>query len=484
MAESSVVRMFGRSLLLISLLSGPLTAQVYPTIYPPAPEGPFFLSATGHWYFRLAGLSGYLEGRDIAEAYGSYLVAISDANEQQWLLANFASSQADTFIGLNNAANPPNYAWDSGEPLTFVDWAPGQPTGFPPRFAQRIAGWVTTPEYFGSRAIVESEVPVVPSVPPLTCVPDPPNGILTWDASGFDTVRIYRSGLLLATVPASDQSFVDVATYGGGYVLIAENSVGTSLPARCNMTVPNTDYTLHIPDVIAPHPGPESIPILLDHTAGDLQGLSLGVCYDTASIDVIGAEEGSAVLAITPAGAAFFSFAMETGVGASIGMVFSLVPPLALLPPGTDQEIAVLSLEAAVAPPVSSTLQFCFEVGNPRVAVVVVVAGTSIIPLTVDGSITFVEPQFRRGDGNVDGAVDIADVLFLGLHLFDPTVNDYPCREACETNGDAQIDIADMVYTLSYLFISGPPPGAPFPDCGPDPEPETGFGCDAGANCP
>jgi hypothetical protein len=116
---------------------------------------------------------------------------------------------------------------------------------------------------------------------------------------------------------------------------------------------------------------------------------------------------------------------------------------------------------------------------------VVVVGGTSIVPQAIDGSITFEPiPQFRRGDGNVDGAVDIADVLFLGLRLFDATVNDYPCREACEVNGDAQVDIADMVYTLSYLFIAGPPPGAPFPECGEDPDPASGFGCELGSVCP
>ena len=63
-------------------------------------------------------------------------------------------------------------------------------------------------------------------------------------------------------------------------------------------------------------------------------------------------------------------------------------------------------------------------------------------------------------------------------------MNDYPCREACEANGDGAVNIADMVWILGYLFAGGPAPVAPFPDCGPDPEPETAFDCEFGTACP
>lgn len=64
----------------------------------------------------------------------------------------------------------------------------------------------------------------------------------------------------------------------------------------------------------------------------------------------------------------------------------------------------------------------------------------------------------RRGDCNSNGTVDIADPLFLGARLFDPAVNDFPCREACEVNDDGQINIADMITSFTYLFAGGPPP--------------------------
>ena len=74
-------------------------------------------------------------------------------------------------------------------------------------------------------------------------------------------------------------------------------------------------------------------------------------------------------------------------------------------------------------------------------------------------------------------------MIFLGTRLFTPA-DDYPCREACEANGSGVIDIADMVFIASYIFTGGPPPVAPFPDCGDDPEPEIGYGCNSPPVCP
>lgn len=39
---------------------------------------------------------------------------------------------------------------------------------------------------------------------------------------------------------------------------------------------------------------------------------------------------------------------------------------------------------------------------------------------------------------------------------------------AQDTNNDGTVDISDAVYQLAFLFISGPPLPAPFPDCGAD----------------
>ena len=73
-----------------------------------------------------------------------------------------------------------------------------------------------------------------------------------------------------------------------------------------------------------------------------------------------------------------------------------------------------------------------------------------------------------RGDVNVSGATDLADaVSILGqLFLGDET----RCFRAGNVNGDDEINIGDAVTILCFLFRGGPPPDAPYPDCGPNEE--------------
>jgi len=64
---------------------------------------------------------------------------------------------------------------------------------------------------------------------------------------------------------------------------------------------------------------------------------------------------------------------------------------------------------------------------------------------------------YIRGDVNRDRVVDIADAVYLINYLFisGPSPDIF---ESGDVNGDDQIDIADVVYLINYLFISGPEP--------------------------
>ncbi len=81
---------------------------------------------------------------------------------------------------------------------------------------------------------------------------------------------------------------------------------------------------------------------------------------------------------------------------------------------------------------------------------------------------------FLRGDTNRDQNVDIADAvatleyLFLGKKI--------TCQDAADTNDDGSLNIADPVFLLMYLFVDGAPPAEPWPDPGDDPTPD-GLGC-------
>ena len=56
-----------------------------------------------------------------AEAEGAYLVAINDATEQKWLEALYPE-KVFFWIGLRVPKKEASWQWDSGEPLTYVNW--------------------------------------------------------------------------------------------------------------------------------------------------------------------------------------------------------------------------------------------------------------------------------------------------------------------------------------------------------------------------
>lgn len=91
--------------------------------------------------------------------------------------------------------------------------------------------------------------------------------------------------------------------------------------------------------------------------------------------------------------------------------------------------------------------------------------------------------QFRRGDCNTDGGVDISDAAFLlnFLFVFGPAST---CDDACDSNDDGGVDISDAAYKLNFLFVPGsPPPLAPGATCGGDPTADS-IDCATYPGCP
>jgi hypothetical protein len=60
-----------------------------------------------------------------AEAENASLVAINDAAEQKWLSKIFG--HRPYWIGLTDYAKEGEWAWESGEPVSFTNWAPHEP---------------------------------------------------------------------------------------------------------------------------------------------------------------------------------------------------------------------------------------------------------------------------------------------------------------------------------------------------------------------
>ncbi len=89
-----------------------------------------------------------------------------------------------------------------------------------------------------------------------------------------------------------------------------------------------------------------------------------------------------------------------------------------------------------------------------------------VTPAFFDGTVTLtpVFHRFRRGDCNGDATLNIGDVIHVLNAVFG--IGTVPCLEACRTNADLFLDLADGIYLASYLFLQGPPPPSPFPNCG------------------
>lgn len=88
---------------------------------------------------------------------------------------------------------------------------------------------------------------------------------------------------------------------------------------------------------------------------------------------------------------------------------------------------------------------------------------------------TAVIGSFRRGDANWDGAVDIADAVFLLAAAFISGSPAPPCLDAADCNDDGSYDpILDSAVLLQSIFVPGSLPVAPpFSSCGGDPTPDT-----------
>lgn len=94
-----------------------------------------------------------------------------------------------------------------------------------------------------------------------------------------------------------------------------------------------------------------------------------------------------------------------------------------------------------------------------------------------------VPPEFRRGDADGDGDIDLTDpistlgALFLGA-------GGPPCSDAADVNDDGVLDLTDAVASLSYLFLGSFDIPAPGPlDCGSDPTPSGPLGCEGYPSC-
>ena len=214
---------------------------------------------------------------------------------------------------------------------------------------------------------------------------------------------------------------------------------------------------------------------------------SMSVEHDPAMLTVTGISE-SGVIALLAGGAGpdFFGTHLLAGSG-TLGCVFSYAmdTPIQFT---TDLEVACFEYDttgvlAGSDAGTTTMLEFASS-GDPQVFNTVIVGVDEIPAIGHSGTITLETDgagDFIRGDGNGDGAVNVADVVFNLDYLFQGGSSN--CLKAHDDNDDGTVNIADPVFSLTFQFQFGPIIPSPYPSCGSDPTSDE-LTCDLAIGCP
>ena len=76
--------------------------------------------------------------------------------------------------------------------------------------------------------------------------------------------------------------------------------------------------------------------------------------------------------------------------------------------------------------------------------------------------------KFSRGDANGDAKINVTDGVIVAQNIFATKLVLFDCKDMLDVNDDGALNTADPVYLLTYSFLKGPAPAAPFKSCGTD----------------
>ncbi|MBL9118435.1 MAG: hypothetical protein JNL80_00805 [Phycisphaerae bacterium] len=116
-------------------------------------------------HYRLASPGSFLESSSFLSASGLGWTAIQNASENTWLSWNMSANvpgfaPIPVRIGLNDMAREGKYLWESGEPVSFLSWAPGEPNNLGNEDSTELFGanglWKDVPDASPMFAVGES----------------------------------------------------------------------------------------------------------------------------------------------------------------------------------------------------------------------------------------------------------------------------------------------------------------------------------------
>ncbi len=209
-----------------------------------------------------------------------------------------------------------------------------------------------------------------------------------------------------------------------------------------------------------------------------VQGFSIGATFDSSMLAIASVSEGAAIDNPSFFDGELLPTSLTVGVIIDFNnlVTISLASEVELVVANFVTNSGNLAGNGAGAT-TAVELEDGLGSGVSPVDNIVVVNALSYAPSKVDGTVTLNPASgggFRRGDANGDTDVNIADGVYTLDYLF--ASGPATCLDALEANDDGTVNIADGVTILNYLFLMGAAPPAPFPGCGTDPTPD-GINC-------
>jgi hypothetical protein len=193
------------------------------------------------------------------------------------------------------------------------------------------------------------------------------------------------------------------------------------------------------------YPGGDSIaiPIYLSNTV-DLTAFSLGFHYNTSSVEITSINTSGSQIPTPDYGEGFQALFKPAENQVLIGGLYKLL----MIPAGS--EALILKLNARILSGGPSQL-------IPLDTMFVPPAGDFILKAQDGDVIVPVFVPARTGDASGDGNVDIADAVYLIAYIFSGGSAPAPLL-AGDASCDGSVDISDAVYLISYIFSGGPAP--------------------------
>lgn len=243
-----------------------------------------------------------------------------------------------------------------------------------------------------------------------------------------------------------------------------------------------------------------TVAIGIDNQPERVTGFSFGVKHDAAKLTVEKVNLGAAVLsAIGGAGKPddrFFQVDLNPasgGPGFTVALILSVDQASVSIPAGLDQHVLDVQYRITAGATGNAKVDISGDLANANAKVPIILdvangvakapVGAPAPVVSANVSVLAGPAPFIRGDANQSGRFEVTDVVILLDYLFGGS--SLPAGESTRTgclqvfNVDGSvtkgtagvedgvdIDLADALTLIAYIFQKGVAPPAPFPRCG------------------